>query len=146
MEAEHLDGADQRIESALRQYFASVREERTADRPQLSEQFGRRCVGCELVVWHARTHIAGQTASSRRESCIDADQCLTVWLVLTVRVGVARHGSKRQQLIGGMHQPCRERKLRTETMRLLQIVREFNGGVGADGVGERVSDEVRGAV
>ena len=120
--------------------------QRIANRREIGEQFRRRRIGRKRRLRRERRHHSGQRGSGRGQPCIDADQGLTIRLVLAVRIGVVRRRRQRQQFPRWRDQSRRQRQLGTEAMDLVQIVRKCNRRLRADRARERFADNIRIAV
>ena len=137
VEAEHLRGADQRLQARPDQRLAVVRGERLLDGAQVGEEIARRWIGIARRDRVAQRLGAGERVQRRRQARVDADQCAPVRLVLAMRVGVARRGGEPLQRRRHRLQHRRDRQLAAELVHFGEVVAQRRLALARERGGER---------
>ena len=91
-----------------------MRRERSGDHIEVGDKRRGSSVRRHLRVRRSRRLVAAQRLGRRRESRVDADQCLPIWLVAAVWIKIVRRGGQRGELRRRRDQPHGERELGAE--------------------------------
>jgi len=146
MEAKHLDGADQRVQTLGGQGFGMVAAQGRFDHPQV----GQKCFGAGVgVLWGhgvAGGVTAGQFFKRGRQPGVHARERAAVGLVLPMLIGVGRALGQGQHLGAKGHQHGRQRQLAAQVMHLGQVVAQGHIALTGQGVFQRGGGHVGVAV
>ncbi len=122
VKAEHLHGADQRLQARRDQRSGMVAAQRNLNRPQIHQQIfwrGIRVLRCDSV---AQCLGAGQLVQRGSQTRVDAGQRTAIGLVHAVRVLIRAALGQQLHRRRDVCEAGRDRELGTELMHFSQIV------------------------